>query len=246
MLQIPEEGEEFDDDELVTCQVVLPLCMPSAQQGQRVVLVGSSPLLGKWRPENGVCLERCGDDEDMWVGRVRLPVGRRFEAKLVVWGGGGAGRWEPGGNRCISLPEELRPAPPPVAVPGEAGSSDELSSELSGGLDGSDSSALISGPLADESLAEAVQSSSDPAPLPSSAAVVMKMDREAISAVMIVHWGLPDFVQLIKAGAFAPLSFSNSRILTSSSSLCRFVVPHFPTVLGQHLLLVGSAPELGR
>ena len=26
---------------------------------------------------------------------------------------------------------------------------------------------------------------------------------------------------------------------------CSFVVPHFPTCPGQHLMLVGSAPELG-
>lgn len=70
---------EASDGAVVNCQIVVPLC--AARADQRLVLVGSSPVLGSWKPEQGVQLSRSVGG-DLWIGSVRLPVGEELLTKV--------------------------------------------------------------------------------------------------------------------------------------------------------------------
>eukprot|EP00798_Chlamydomonas_sp_ICE-L_P031102 gene31102-6232_t len=62
--------------------------------------------------------------------------------------------------------------------------------------------------------------------------------------VLICHWGLTTCSQVVHRPQDVlelPSEITNEEV----HSMCHFVVPHFITYPGQHLLLVGSLPQLG-
>ncbi|EFJ44090.1 hypothetical protein VOLCADRAFT_118865, partial [Volvox carteri f. nagariensis] len=111
------EGEGEDAGAvLVQCQTGFP-CGPTRRPilrdvtsqlkspDQTLVLVGSSPALGRWDPAQGLPLERCGEeDSPMWVSQTELPLGEGLQAKVVVVDSltGQAQVWEPCENRSLT------------------------------------------------------------------------------------------------------------------------------------------------
>lgn len=77
--------------------VLVPRNGPKLKPEQTLVLVGSSPALGRWDPAQGLPLERVSDDHPMWATQAELPLGDGLQAKvrtsqrtptLLPWGQG--------------------------------------------------------------------------------------------------------------------------------------------------------------
>ncbi|GIL48556.1 hypothetical protein Vafri_5037 [Volvox africanus] len=100
------EEEEEEDATPVQCQVtvLVPKTGPKLKPEQSLVLVGSSTALGGWAPENGLPLERAGEDSPMWIAQAELPLGEGLQAKVVVVDSvtGTAQVWEPCENRSLA------------------------------------------------------------------------------------------------------------------------------------------------
>jgi hypothetical protein len=71
-------------------------------EGERLLVVGSPPELGGWRPAEGLgpLAARGGALE----GRVTMPAGQVYAYKLVVRGEDGRERWQEGENRFLFVP----------------------------------------------------------------------------------------------------------------------------------------------
>ncbi|KAG2499548.1 hypothetical protein HYH03_002493 [Edaphochlamys debaryana] len=99
-----------EDVPLVQAQVsvLVPKSGPKLKPEQSLVLVGSSPALGRWDPAQGLPLERAGEDSPLWTATAELPMGEGLQAKVVVVDAvtGLAQTWEPCENR--SLPRHPR------------------------------------------------------------------------------------------------------------------------------------------
>ncbi len=74
--------------------------------GDAVRVVGNASALGGWNADAGVELE--ASDWPRWRGSVSLPMGTRWEFKLVVIGRDQRVHWEPGANRLLTVPTVRR------------------------------------------------------------------------------------------------------------------------------------------
>jgi len=96
-------GNEVDDSQLSSSssqQLVALRCQFHAELkvGETLVIVGSTPLLGKWKAEDGFKLS--WTEGNVWRGN--LPIERKeFEFKLVVEKRSGETFWEKGTNRKV-------------------------------------------------------------------------------------------------------------------------------------------------
>ena len=208
----------------------------------------------RWVPSKGVKLVRGADD--MWVGSVRLPPGKGLEAKLVLMDGSPSGRWEPGGNRAFTLAAPIRGAAAAEKEEEEQQEEQQEGGEYSEGSSGLDHGWQDPGSCVEEAAVEAKESGKTV----SAAAAAAVMPSSVVDAAsgpdvaLVLHWGLAVYSQVLPipsrrpartASAPAPLGVSSSLVDAAAVAQCSFVVPHFPTCPGQHLMLVGSAPELG-
>lgn len=74
------------------------------QFGDRLAVVGSADMLGKWDAAKG--LELVWSDGHVWQAEVTLPSGMDVEYKCVVVRGSGEAEWEGGNNRSVKLGDE--------------------------------------------------------------------------------------------------------------------------------------------
>ena len=192
----------------------------------------------------------------MWVGSVRLPPGKGLEAKLVLMDGSHSGRWEPGGNRAFTLAAPIRAAEVAVAEEEE----EEQEEEQEGAEFSEGSSGLAHGWQDPGSCIEEVADleAEESETTVSAAAAAAVMPGSVVDAAsgpdvaLVLHWGLAVYSQVMPIPSRRPARPSSPAPPPGSSPVdeaavaqCSFVVPHFPTCPGQHLMLVGSAPELG-
>ena len=72
--------------------------------GDELVLVGALPELGGWNPAQGRALS--GATWPTWTTAIELPIGVRFEYKLVILRADGSVQWESGDNRVADVPTD--------------------------------------------------------------------------------------------------------------------------------------------
>ena len=189
---------------------------------------------------------------------------------MMDGGSPGGGRWEPGGNRAILVEEtpRLKAAAKAREKEGEEEMEGGIAvndvlrreSEPSRGGDwATDGASCFDGSLSPGGMDMGALAMD--LPEGSSIASVLEPllvedqvpEPKAVGedeVALVLHWGLPSFNQLlpIPAGAPPPLQTPgaiSAKGTVSAPPRCHFVVPSFPTALGQYVTLVGSAPELG-
>lgn len=95
---------DYDGDEWPTVRVDVAAHHDGTAWGEGVALVGDLGALGEWVVANGVQLDASG--WPTWTASVELPMGTRFEYKLVTTGRDGAATWQAGANRTYTVPTD--------------------------------------------------------------------------------------------------------------------------------------------
>jgi len=92
----------YDANEWPQVTVDIVANHPGTLWGDGVGVVGDATTLGVWNPNNAVALD--ASQWPRWTGSVTLPMGTRWEFKLIVIGRDGHVHWESGTNRRLTVP----------------------------------------------------------------------------------------------------------------------------------------------